>query len=295
VKIEPRFHEPTFTYTYLVWDEATRDAVVIDPVLDLDTLAWQTSTGAADALCARVEALGLRVHWVLETHAHADHLSAAPLLRQRWSARVGISERITAVQSTFGELFDLGAALPTDGRQFDGLFADGQTIVAGSLKIKVLHTPGHTPACASYLVGDAVFTGDALFVEDFGTGRCDFPGGSAADLYRSISNGLYRLPDATRVFVGHDYGAGGREVRCETTIGDSKQLNPYVRADTSEEEFVSKRAGRDAELSPPKLIFPAVQINANGGRLPAPRENGTRYLRIPLNLFGPTDDIGQPQ
>jgi glyoxylase-like metal-dependent hydrolase (beta-lactamase superfamily II) len=223
--IEPFYDPRTFTLTYVVFDPDTRDAVVLDPVLDYDPAAGTTWTESVDRVTAYVRERGLRVHYVLETHAHADHLSGSQLLRRRFEARVAIGERIREVQATFQVLFDLSASFATDGSQFDRLLADGERVTAGSVTVEVLATPGHTPACVSYRIGDAVFTGDALFTEDYGTGRCDFPRGSAAALYDSIQR-LYALPDETRVFVGHDYQPGGRAVRWETTIDrKSTRLN----------------------------------------------------------------------
>lgn len=285
MKIETRFDEATSTLTYVVYDEATRDAVIIDPVLDFDPLAWQTDTQSASALIAWIREHNLRVHYVMETHAHADHLSAAQFLKQELQAPVVIGEHIRTVQATFKGLFNLPETFATDGSQFDRLMADGEVLKAGSLEIRVLHTPGHTPACVSYLIDDAVFTGDALFMDDYGTGRCDFPRGSSEALYRSVTEKLYALPDDTRVFVGHDYQPGGRPVRWETTIGASKDHNPQLDATTTQAQFVAFRNERDAGLAPPRLIFQSVQVNADGGRLPAAEENGRRYLKIPLNLF----------
>lgn len=289
--VEAFYDVPTYTLTFLVYDEASRDAVIIDPVLDYDPLASQTSVEGAARLVARAQELGLRVHWVLETHAHADHLSASQYLEAKLGAAIAIGERITLVQQTFKGLFDL-PELATDGSQFDKLLADGETLAAGTLRVGVIATPGHTPACVTYHIGDAIFTGDALFMDDYGTGRCDFPRGSSAQLYDSVRK-LYALPDATRVFVGHDYQPEGRDVKWETTIGKSKANNPQLSAHTTKEEFVRLRDARDATLAPPRLIFQSVQVNIDAGRLPAPHGNGIRYLRVPLNLFGPTDDLGE--
>lgn len=292
--VEAFYDPPTSTVTYLVYDEDSKDAVIIDPVLDYDPLASQTGVDGARKLAARVQELGLRVHYVLETHAHADHLSASQWLKDALGAPVAIGERITTVQQTFKTLFDLPESFATDGSQFDRLLADGETFEAGSLRVGVIATPGHTPACVTYHVGDAIFTGDALFMDDYGTGRCDFPRGSSSQLYDSVRR-LYALPDDTRVFVGHDYQPGGRDVRWETTIGKSKANNPQLHGDTTREEFVAFRDARDATLAPPRLIFQSVQVNIDAGRLPDPHANGTRYLRLPLNLFRPTDDLGEPK
>lgn len=290
------FYDPaTHTLTYLVWDPQTRDAVVIDPVLDYDPLASQTSTTAVDELGHAIEALGLRLRWVLETHAHADHLSASQLLKRRFDAPVAIGRRITEVQATFKTIFDLDESFATDGRQFDALLDDGALLEAGSLRVGVIATPGHTPACVTFTIEDAIFTGDALFMDDYGTGRCDFPRGSAEELYHSVHDKLYALPDATRVFVGHDYQPGGRPLAWETTIGRSKAHNPQLRADTPKQEFVEAREARDATLRPPRLIFQSVQVNIDAGWIPKAHANGVRYLRLPLNPFGPSDDLGVPK
>ena len=288
------YHPPTFTLSYLVWDEATMDAVLIDSVLDYDPTASQTSTPSADAICEFIEAKRLKVHALLETHAHADHLSGAALLKKRLGAKTVIGEHIKTVQRTFKGLLDLPEGFATDGRQFDHLLSDGEVFEAGSLKVKALHTPGHTPACTSYLIGDAVFTGDSLFLEDFGSGRCDFPGGDAEALYASIHDKLYALADDTRVFVGHDYQPGGRALRYQTTIGHSKAHNKHVRSETTCQEFVAMRRARDAGLQAPRLLFQSVQVNINGGRIPAAADNGVRFLKLPLNLFAKSDDFGEP-
>jgi glyoxylase-like metal-dependent hydrolase (beta-lactamase superfamily II) len=295
MEIRPFYDPETFTLTYLVWDPQTKDAVVIDPVLDYDPLASQTSTKSVDELSATIRELGLRLHWVLETHAHADHLSASQLLEQRFDAPVAIGRRITEVQQTFKHIFDLGEDFATDGSQFGRLLDDGEVLEAGSLRIGVIATPGHTPACVTFQIEDAIFTGDALFMHDYGTGRCDFPRGSAEELYHSVHDRLYALPDNTRVFVGHDYQPGGRELAWQTTIGKSKAQNPQLRAETSKREFIEFRQQRDATLQPPRLIFQSVQVNADAGRIPAEHQNGIRYLRLPLNLFSPSDDLGVPK
>jgi len=289
------FYDPaTYTLTFLVYDPSTRDAVVIDPVLDYDPLGSGTKTTSVEEVAAFIEKKRLTLHYVLETHAHADHLSSSQWLKKRFGARIAIGARITEVQETFRGVFDLGDGFPVDGSQFDRLLADGEMVEAGSLALKVIATPGHTPACLSFLVGDAVFTGDALFTEDYGTGRCDFPKGSAAALYESVHEKLYALPDETRVFVGHDYQPGGRDVRWETTIGRSKEVNPQLRRSTKKEDFVAVREKRDAALAPPRLLWQSVQVNINAGKLPAPHANGIRYLTVPLNLKKATGDDGGP-
>ncbi len=290
-EIEPFYDPRTYTLTFVVWDPKTKDAVVIDPVLDYDPNASKTWTESVDAVTQFVRDQGLRLHFVLETHAHADHLSGSQLLEKRFDARVVIGTKIELVQKTFAPVFDLGPDFATDGSQFDLLLNDGQVLDAGSLRIEAIETPGHTPACLTFRIDDAIFTGDALFMDDYGTGRCDFPRGCAEDLYDSIQK-LYRLPDETRVFVGHDYQPGGREVAWETTIGKSKANNPQLDATTTKEEFVRFRKERDASLAAPRLLLPSVQVNVDAGRLPDTSANGNRYLKIPIDLGRPTDHTG---
>jgi glyoxylase-like metal-dependent hydrolase (beta-lactamase superfamily II) len=291
--IEHFYDAHTNTLTYVVFDEATRDAVVIDPVLDYDPASGTTWTESYDRIASYARHERLRLHFVLETHAHADHLSASQLFRRELDARIAIGERIREVQVTFQPIFDLPPSVPLDGSQFDRLLHDGELLRAGSLAIEVIPTPGHTPACVTYKIGDALFTGDALFIEDYGTGRCDFPRGSAEALYDSVQR-LYALPDATRVFVGHDYQPGGRELRWETTIGASKARNRQLSARTTQAEFVAMRRTRDAGLSAPRLLLPSVQVNLDAGRLPPPHANGNRYLVVPLNVLRPADELGRP-
>jgi glyoxylase-like metal-dependent hydrolase (beta-lactamase superfamily II) len=281
MEIEAFFDEATFTLTYVAFDTETRDAVIIDPVLDYDPASSQTDTRSAEKLIAFVQANRLRVRLVLETHAHADHLSSSQLLKRQLEAEVAIGEDVRGVQRTFHAFFALGEDVATDGSQFDRLIRDGEIIEAGSLRIRAIATPGHTPACMTYLIDDAAFTGDALFIEDYGVGRCDFPGGSASELYHSVHDRLYALPDETRVLVGHDYMPGGREMRFETTIGISKRENVQLRTDTTEDEFVTMRQARDATLAPPRLLFPSVQVNINAGLLPRSRATGRRFLSVP--------------
>ena len=286
------FDPATFTLTYVVFDPNSRDAVVIDPVLDFDPLSAQTSLASVQRISAFLHEQQLTLRHVLETHAHADHLTGAQYLKRRFGASVVIGARITEVQATFKQVFDLPASFAADGHQFDRLLTDGQGLHAGSLRIEAIGTPGHTPACLTYKIGDALFTGDALFIEDYGTGRCDFPRGSAEELFESVHDKLYRQPDHLRVFVGHDYQPGGRAVRYETTIGVSKRHNVQLRTETTKEQFVSFRAARDKTLTAPRLLFPSVQVNIDAGRLPPAHENGTRYLQIPINLKQPTSDDG---
>lgn len=281
MQIQAFFDPDTFTITYVVFDAGTRDAVVIDPVLDYDVLASRTATKSVERVAAFVRERELRVHYVLETHAHADHLSGAQWLKQHLGAQTAIGERIREVQDTFRDVFDL-PWLAIDGSQFDRLLADGEVLTAGTLVIETIATPGHTPACVTYKIGDALFTGDALFMHDYGTGRCDFPRGSAEALYDSVMR-LYAFPDATRVFPGHDYQPGGRAVAWETTIGRSKRENPQLRATTSKAEFVVMRTARDRTLQPPRLLYPSVQVNIDAGKLPPAHGNGRRYLTIPIS------------
>ncbi|NUP10014.1 MAG: MBL fold metallo-hydrolase [Polyangiaceae bacterium] len=292
VNIHPFYDPATFTLTYVVYDRPSKYAVVIDSVLDYDPVASRTSTASVEKVAAFLRDNNLRLFYVLETHAHADHLSGAQWLKRRFGARTVIGEHIQEVQRTFKPLFDLPGDVPTDGSQFDRLVRDGDVLYAGTLRIEVIATPGHTPACVTYKIGDAIFTGDALFIEDYGTGRCDFPKGDTAALYTSVHDKLYELPDETRVFVGHDYQPNGRELRYETTIGKSKTSNIQLRRETTKEEFVSFRTARDATLRPPRLLFPSVQVNVDAGRLPKPHANGARYFSIPVNPRGATADDG---
>ncbi|MFW2389751.1 MAG: MBL fold metallo-hydrolase [Polyangiales bacterium] len=292
MEIKAFFDAPTFTLTFLVWDEETKDAIVIDSVLNYDPLSSTTSTDSIDQLSDCIRDNGLKLHYALETHAHADHLSGAQLLKKRFDAKTAIGEHITEVQKVFKGVFDLDDDFPTDGSQFDKLVARGEVLRAGSLEVKAIGTPGHTPACLSFLIGDALFTGDSIFMHDYGTGRCDFPSGSATDLYDSVQDHLYTLPDETRVFPGHDYMPDGRELAWETTIGKSKAENPHLRPETALEEFVSLREGRDKTLDPPRLLFQSVQFNINGGRFSAPGSSGIRYFKLPVNMRAPTDEVG---
>ena len=274
------FHPATGSVAYVVADPAMRRAAVIDAVLDLDPASGRTDTGFADTMCRHVEAQGLAVDWVLETHAHADHLSAAPHVRSRLGGHTGIGAHIRTVQRALAPLY--GMEVPT-AEGFDHLFADGERFALGSLDVSVMHTPGHTPACVSYHVGDAVFCGDTLFMPDYGTARCDFPGGDAAVLYRSIRR-LLALPAATRLFTAHDYQPGGRPAAWASTVGQQRACNRHIRDGVSETEFVAMRRTRDATLSRPALMWAAVQVNIQAGRLPQPEANGIAYLKLPLNV-----------
>lgn len=282
LRIQEFFDGPTFTLCYVVWDAKTKDGVIIDPVLDYNAASGNYSYEFSDKVLSFVESESLNIHYILETHAHADHLSSSVYLRKKLpKAKSGIGKNITIVQETFKGIFNLD--LETRGYQFDELFEENQEVKAGSLTFKVLFTPGHTPACTSLLFDGAVFTGDALFMPDYGTGRCDFPKGSATDLYDSISEKLYTLPDDTFVFTGHDYLPGGRELRFHCTIKESKEENIRLKASTTRDEFVKFRSERDATLDTPKLLLPSIQVNIDGGNLPKPESNGVRYLKIPLN------------
>lgn len=281
--VHPFFHSQSNTWSYVVSDPATRRAAIVDPVLDFDGAAARTGTLAASQVLDFINERGLQVDWILETHAHADHLSAGHWLRtQLPGAVLAIGEGIRDVQKTFRPIFNLGEHFPVDGSQFDRLFADGDTFSIGSVEARVIAVPGHTSDSNAYLVGDALFTGDSLFLPDAGTARCDFPGGSAAVLYRSIQR-LFALPDETRVFVCHDYPPAGREEACETTIGDQKRDNIHVGGGASEADFVALREARDATLAMPTLILPSVQTNLRAGELPPAEDNGVRYLKLPVD------------
>ena len=281
--IDAFFDEATFTVTYVVRDPTSSACAIIDTVLDYDPASGRTSHGSADTVIAYVRAEGLEVLWQLETHAHADHLSAAPYLQSALGGRLAIGENIVRVQETFGNLFNTGPDFARDGRQFDHLFKDGERFAIGGLEAIALHVPGHTPACMAYVVGDAVFVGDTLFMPDYGTARCDFPGGDAATLYRSIQR-LLGLPGETRVFLCHDYKAPERKAFAwETTIGVQRRENVHIHSGVSEAEFVALRQARDRTLGMPRLILPSVQVNMRAGHLPEPEDNGVRYLKIPID------------
>ena len=283
-RVQPFFHSASATWTYIVSDPGGV-AAIVDPVLDFDSAAGRTATTAARQLLDCVRERSLQVQWILETHAHADHLSAGHWLKSQLpGARLAIGEGIRSVQRAFRPVFNLGDDFPVDGSQFDHLFAGDETFHVGELEARAIPVPGHTSDSNAYLVGDALFTGDSLFMPDGGTARCDFPGGDAATLYASIQK-LFTLPDDTRVFVCHDYGPGGRDVACETTIGAQKRDNIHVRAGTTLAQFVRMRQARDASLAMPALLLPAVQANIRAGALPAPEDNGVRYLKIPLDRF----------
>ena len=284
LQIESFFDEATSTVSYIVFDPATLACAVVDSVLDYDPKSGRTSTASADRIIARVRELGARLEWILETHVHADHLSAAPWIKRQLGGKVGIGEHIVTVQQVFGKLFNAGTEFERDGSQFDHLFRDGETFTIGSLQARALHTPGHTPACMSYLIEDAAFVGDTLFMPDYGTARCDFPGGDARTLFRSIRK-LLSLPPETRLFMCHDYMPDGRPPRWETTVADERAHNIHVHDGISEDDFVAMRTARDATLDMPVLILPSVQVNMRAGHLPPPEDNGTRYLKIPLDAL----------
>jgi glyoxylase-like metal-dependent hydrolase (beta-lactamase superfamily II) len=283
--VTPFFHKATGTWSYVVSDPVTREATVIDPVLDYDWRSGRTGTATADALLAHLSAAALRLRWILETHAHADHLSSAPYLQARAGGQVAIGEGIRRVQATFKRIFGLGDEFVPDGTQFDRLLTDGDTVAVGGIAGRVIATPGHTSDSVSYLFGDALFVGDTVFMPDGGSARCDFPGGDAAELYRSVQR-LYALPADTRVFVCHDYSPGGREPLCQTTIGAQRRSNIHLNAGTTENEYVALRLARDATLDVPNLIIPSVQVNIRGGHLPPAESDGVSYLKVPLNVFG---------
>ena len=284
--VEGHFDPATSTVSYIVLDRATLHCALVDSVLDYDPKSGRTSTGSADHLIARVAALGATVQWILETHAHADHLSAAPYLKQKLGGRIAIGEHIRQVQQVFGKLFNAGTEFEHDGSQFDHLFTDGERFQIGQLQARVMHTPGHTPACITYVVEEAgqvaAFVGDTLFMPDYGTARCDFPGGDARRLFRSI-HAVLSLPPQTRLYMCHDYQPGGRELRFETTVAEERQHNIHVHEGISEDAFVAMRSARDATLDMPTLLLPSVQVNMRAGQMPPAEANGVRYLKIPLN------------
>jgi len=281
IEVLPFYEERTSTLTYLVHRDGR--GVVIDPLLDYDPRSARISTASADRVCDAIRELGLEIPYVLDTHAHADHLSALELMKRRLGAETAIGSDIGQVQTIFRDLYDLGPDFPVDGSQFDHLLKDGDALDAGPFRIEAIHTPGHTPACVSYRIEDAIFVGDALFQPDYGTARCDFPGGSADTLYDSIQR-LYGLPGDVRVFTGHDYRPGGRPLAYEASVDEHRRSNVQLDASTSRATFVAFRRERDAGLAAPELILPALQVNVRAGGLPAPHPNGRRYLEIPLDL-----------
>lgn len=279
------FDAASHTFSYVVSDPATQRAAVIDSVLDYDAAAGRTRHASADAIVTWVRSQGLTVDWVIDTHVHADHLSAGPYIQQQLGGALGIGGHIRTVQDTFGALFNAGSEFARDGRQFDHLFADGEVYRVGGIEAVAIHTPGHTPACMTHVIGDAGFVGDTLFMPDYGSARCDFPGGDAATLYRSIQK-IYALPPRTRLFMCHDYKAPGRDTfACESTVTAEKSSNIHVHEGVTEDAFVRMRTERDATLAMPALILPSVQVNMRAGHLPPPEDNGIRYLKIPLDAL----------
>ena len=288
MQIEGFFDPATWTISYLLLDTRTMNCAIIDSVLDYDPKSGRTRTHSADRLITRVRELDASLQWILETHVHADHLSAAPYLKAQLGGRVAIGAQITAVQKVFGKLFNAGDDFATDGSQFDCLLADNESFNIGALEVRALHTPGHTPACMSYVVSDGeasvAFVGDTLFMPDYGTARCDFPGGDARTLYRSIQR-ILSLPGETRLYICHDYLPGGREVKFVSSVAEERAENIHIHAGVDEDAFVAMRQARDATLEMPVLILPSVQVNMRAGQLPAPEVNGTRYIKIPINAL----------
>ncbi len=284
-EVESFFDENTFTASHIASDPETGQCAIIDSVLDYDAASGRTGTQAADKIVDHVNSNNLTVAWVFETHVHADHLSAAPYLKGKLGGKIAIGDKIPVIQKTFGEIFNAEPEFARDGSQFDALFSDGATFSLGNIEAQFLHTPGHTPACATIIIGNAAFVGDTLFMPDYGTARCDFPGGDARLLYRSIQK-IFALPDETRLFMCHDYKAPGRDYfSWETTVADEKANNIHVGGGVSEDEFVNMRETRDATLNMPRLILPSVQVNMRAGALPPPDENGIRYLKLPVNAL----------
>lgn len=290
--VEHFFHQASWTCTFVVYYEETKDAVVLDSVMDLDAVNWQTSLDHNQKVLDFVKSKGLKVHYVLDTHVHADHITGGAHLSKVLGIPYAISDRITVVQKNFSALFNL-SDFPCDGSQFGKLIADNEVLQAGAMSVRCWSTPGHTPACMAYVVDDAVFTGDALFIEDYGCGRCDFPGGSASQLYDSVQR-IYSLPDETRVFVGHDYQPDGRELIFQTTVGSQKKNQCVIPQTKSKADFVQWREEIDKDLDYPRLIFPALRVNMNGGKLPDPEgPNNARFLKVPINSKRPTNELGE--
>ncbi len=283
-KLHPFFDEITCTYSYILADTVSQTCAVIDAVKEFDYSSGRTDSGLVERIIHTIEAEGYRLDWILETHIHADHLSAAPDLKSRLGGRIGIGENIIAVQAMFKNIFNAEDGFKPDGRQFDHLFKDGESFNVGNLQGRVMHTPGHTPACICYLVENMVFVGDTIFMPDVGTARADFPGGDAHILYTSIRK-LLDLPADTRMFICHDYPPDGRETRYETSVAEQRESNMHVRDGISEDEFVSMRTARDATLDMPTLMIPSVQVNMRGGMLPPVEKNGVRYIKVPINLL----------
>ncbi len=281
-KVTAFFDDATNTISYVVEDPVSKACAVVDSVMDIDYAAGRITYDHADAIIAYVREHGLTCEWLIETHVHADHLSAAPYIQQKLGGKLGIGEKITVVQETFGKIFNEGTEFQRDGSQFDRLFQDGDSYMIGTLTAHVVHTPGHTPACMTHIIGDAAFVGDTLFMPDGGTARADFPGGDARALYSSIRR-ILDLPDAMRLFMCHDYGPNGREIRWETTVAEERKHNIHVKDGTSEDAFVAMREARDRTLAMPRLIIPSLQVNMKAGRLPEPDAAGTRFLKVPID------------
>ncbi len=282
--VSAHFDAATNTISYIVTDPGSDRCAIVDSVMDIDYAAGRITQDHADALIAEVERRGLTPDWIIETHVHADHLSAAPYIQERIGGRIGIGENILTVQDTFGKVFNEGTEFQRDGSQFDALFKDGDTYMVGSMPVFAIYTPGHTPACMTHVMGDAAFVGDTLFMPDGGSARADFPGGDAATLYDSIQKVL-ALPDETRLFMCHDYGPGGRDIAWETTVGDEKAHNIHVGGGKTKEDFVKFRTERDAKLAMPRLIIPSLQVNMRAGQLPPADDNGKHHLKVPLNTL----------
>lgn len=279
------FDDATNNVSHVVSDPQTGDCAIVDSLLDFDPASGRTDTRSADKIVAHVHERGLKVAWIIESHIHADHISAAPYLKEKLGGKTAVGEHITEVQSIFGKIFNAGASFRVDGSQFDHLFGDGETYRVGNIEARAIHTPGHTPACMTHLIGDAAFVGDTLFMPDYGTARCDFPGGDASILYRSIQR-IFSLPVETRIFLNHDYLPPGREDYCwETSVGDQKRHNIHVHDGASESEFVAMRNERDRSLSMPWLIIPSVQVNMRAGEFPPPEDNGVRYIKVPVDTL----------
>ena len=283
-EVVPFFDEPTNTFSYVVKDPTSKSCAVVDSVMEIDYAAGRLSLDGADKIIDYIRSHDLKLEWIIETHVHADHLSAAPYIQEKLGGRVGIGSQITVVQDTFGKIFNAGTEFARDGSQFDQLFEDGDEYTVGNMVCHAIHTPGHTPACMTHIMGDAAFVGDTLFMPDGGTARADFPGGDARILYKSIQRVL-SLPDETRLLMCHDYMPNGREVEYETTVAAEKEANIHVHVGTSEDQFVAMREARDATLGMPRLILPSLQVNMRAGHLPGAEDNGTVYLKLPLNVL----------
>ena len=282
MKVETFFDKATFTLTYIVYDSKTKDSILIDPVLDYDSGSSKVSTVSVEKASNFIKENGLKLHFIMETHAHADHLSGAQELKKKFpDAKLAIGEKITIVQNTFSKAFNF-KNFKSDGSQFDVLLKDGDFVEAGSIKLKVIATPGHTPACTSFLIEDMIFTGDSLFMPDSGTGRCDFPAGDASIMYDSITNKLYKLPDTTKVFTGHDYQPGGRDLMYQSTIGEEKEKNIHLKKNTDRDAYIEFRTNRDKILAAPGLLLQSIQVNINAGNFPPKEDNGASYLKIPI-------------